>query len=354
MKRKRRRTLKYILLGLNIVLAAVLVWIIVTQVRESNEIIPAAQREAGDWKVLSDAVKEETELVITEAKEAVAAARLEAEKKQAEAEAEAGKLKKPDDVEDSNAGTASSSTVNWNDAWQYAQFSAIHSGSSVLYRAPSNRKGITVAINAGHGTSGGQSVKTQCHPDGSAKVTGGSTAAGSTTAVAVSSGTTLNDGTSEADATLALAKAVRQELLAAGYDVLMIRDGSDVQLDNVARTVMANNNADCHISLHYDSTQSDKGLFYTSVPNIGSYRSMEPVASHWQQHHALGESVLAGMRQAGVAIYGGGSMAIDLTQTSYSTIPSIDLEVGDRASDHSSATLQKIGKGIAAGVDNYF
>ena len=197
-------------------------------------------------------------------------------------------------------------------------------------------------------------MKTQCHPDGSAKVTGGSTAAGSTHAVAVSSGTTLNDGTSEADATLALAKVVRDELLAAGYDVLMIRDGSDVQLDNVARTVIANNNADCHISLHYDSTQSDKGLFYTRVPDVGSYRSMEPVASHWQQHQTLGESVIAGMRQAGVAIYGGGSMAIDLTQTSYSTIPSIDLEVGDRASDHSNATQQRIAKGIVAGVGNYF
>ena len=354
MKRKRLRILKYILLGLNIILAAVLAWIIVTQVRKSNEIRPAAQRETADWTALSKVIKEKTELVLSETKETVAAAKLEAEKKQTEAEAEEGKLKKPDDVKESDAGTASSSTVSWNDAWQYAQFSAIHSGSSVLYRAPSNRKGITVAINAGHGTSGGQSVKTQCHPDGSAKVTGGSTAAGSTTAAAVSSGTTLNDGTSEAEATLALAKAVRQELLAAGYDVLMIRDGSDVQLDNIARTVIANNNADCHISLHYDSTQSDKGLFYTSVPDIGSYRSMEPVASHWQQHQALGESILAGMRQAGVAIYGGGSMAIDLTQTSYSTIPSIDLEVGDRASDHSSAALQKIGRGIVAGIGNYF
>ena len=87
MKHKRLRTLKYILLGLNIVLAAVLAWIIVTQVRKSNEIKPAAQRVAADWTVLSDAVKEKTEPVITQAKEAVAAAKLEAEKKQAEAEA---------------------------------------------------------------------------------------------------------------------------------------------------------------------------------------------------------------------------------------------------------------------------
>ena len=48
-----------------------------------------------------------------------------------------------------------------------------------------------------------------------------------------------------------MAKKLKEKLLAAGYDVLMIRDGSDVQLDNVARTVMANNKADCHIALHW-------------------------------------------------------------------------------------------------------
>lgn len=41
-------------------------------------------------------------------------------------------------------------------------------------------------MNAGHGTSGGASVKTQCHPDGSPKTTGGSTAQGATYATAVS------------------------------------------------------------------------------------------------------------------------------------------------------------------------
>ncbi|WP_353848438.1 hypothetical protein [Clostridium sp.] len=31
---------------------------------------------------------------------------------------------------------------------------------------------------------------------------------------------------------------------------------------------------------------------------------------------------------------------MDLTQTSYSTIPSVDIELGDKASDHSGATLE--------------
>ena len=70
---------------------------------------------------------------------------------------------------------------------------------------------------------------------------------------------------------------------------------------------------------------------------------MEPVASHWQQHNALGESLVAGLKNAGVKIFSGGSMEMDLTQTSYSTVPSIDIELGDGGSDHSAATLDKLG-----------
>ncbi|MFR4441055.1 MAG: N-acetylmuramoyl-L-alanine amidase family protein, partial [Hungatella sp.] len=169
-----------------------------------------------------------------------------------------------------------------------------------------------------------------------------------------SSGMTFADGTSEAAVTLALAYQFRDKLLAAGYDVLMLRDGEDVQLDNVARTVWANNAADCHISLHWDSTSSDKGAFYMSVPNVSSYRNMEPVKSNWEKHNALGESLVSGLRQVGVRIFSGGSMEMDLTQTSYSTIPSVDIELGDKVSDHSAGTLSKLADGLVKGVDHYF
>ena len=85
-------------------------------------------------------------------------------------------------------------------------------------------------------------------------------------AVAVSGGMTFADGTAEAKVTLQMAKILKDRLLAEGYDVLMLRDGYDVQLDNVARSVLANRYADCHISLHWDSTSNDKGCFYMSVP----------------------------------------------------------------------------------------
>ena len=245
--------------------------------------------------------------------------------------------------------------VGMDSNWKYAGMSAINSGHAVFYHnGTANRKNKVIAVNAGHGTSGGAKVKTFCHPDQTAKVTGGSTGAGATKAAAVSGGMTFADGTAESTVTLRMAQIFRDKLLAAGYDVLMIRDGSDVQLDNVARTVMANNKADCHIALHWDSTKTDKGAFYMSVPNNSTYRAMEPVASHWESHNKLGSALVGGLKQNGVKIFSSGAMEMDLTQTSYSTVPSVDIELGDGKSAHDDATLGKLADGLVAGVNSFF
>ncbi len=255
----------------------------------------------------------------------------------------------------SNSASVAEGEVKLDPSWKYADFSKINSGAAVLYRSDAvDKKNKTICVNAGHGTKGGSSVKTQCHPDGTPKVTGGTTSAGATTAVAVSSGMTFNDGTPEAKVTVAMANILKEKLLAQGYDVLMIREGDDVQLDNIARTVIANNAADCHIALHWDSTENNKGAFYMSVPSNASYRAMEPVKSHWQQHNALGEALIAGLKGAGVKIFSSGAMEMDLTQTSFSTVPSIDIELGDKASDHSNATLSNLADGLVSGVNQYF
>lgn len=274
--------------------------------------------------------------------------------------AESGKTE-PEETEPEEAEAASASVVyedggqiTLDPSWTYADHSKINSGAAVLYKAAENRKEIVVGVNAGHGTSGGTKVKTLCHPDGSAKVTGGTTAAGATEAVAVSSGMTFNDGTPESSVTLRMAQILKEKLLAAGYDVLMLRDGDDVQLDNVARTVICNNAADCHIALHWDGDglSYDKGCFYISVPD--GLKSMEPVASHWSEHNALGSALVEGLRAQGAKIHGGGSMSVDLTQTSYSTIPSVDMELGNACSDHSDSVLDLLGNGLVQGVNSYF
>ena len=256
---------------------------------------------------------------------------------------------------EAGAQLQSGTEVGLNSSLQYAEFSKINSGKAVLYKSTAeNRKNKTIGLNAGHGTAGGGSVKTLCHPDGSAKVTGGTTAAGATTAAAVSAGMTFADGTPEASVTLRMAQILKERLLAEGYDVLMLRDGEDVQLDNIARTVLANNYADCHISLHWDSTSSDKGCFFMSVPSNERYRSMEPVASHWQQHNSLGGALVEGLRGAGNKIFSSGAMEMDLTQTSYSTVPSVDIELGDKGSSHSEDTLNRLADGLVAGIHAYF
>ena len=47
-------------------------------------------------------------------------------------------------------------------------------------------------------------------------------------------------------------------------------------------------------------------------------------------------------------------MEMDLTQTSYSTIPSVDIELGDKKTPHDDATNDKMAEGLAAGVDKFF
>ena len=162
------------------------------------------------------------------------------------------------------------------------------------------------------------------------------------------------DGSAEAEHTLSLALILKDKLLERGFDVLMIRESADVQPDNIARTVFANQYADCHLSLHYDGSESDKGFFYIGVPDVASYRSMQPVASFWQQDEQLGQCLVSGYRSVGGKIYGEGRVALDLTQTSYSTIPSLDVEVGDAASDCSYDTQSLIAEGIVKGVELYF
>lgn len=246
-------------------------------------------------------------------------------------------------------------TVSLTDDLKYAEESKIHSDSANLYtNNNSNKKNITICVNAGHGTSGGESVRTKCHPDGTAKVTGGSTAEGSTTATAVASGMTFTNGTEERVVTLSMALIFKDVLLANGYNVLMIREVDDVQLDNIARTVLANSYANCHIALHWDDTTSDKGAYYMKVPSVDSYKAMEPVSFTWEKSDALGEALIDGLDSQGVKIFGDRHVEQDLTQTSYSSVPSIDIELGDRVSDTSEENLIKIAAGLLKGVSDYY
>ena len=245
-------------------------------------------------------------------------------------------------------------TILLSPDWEYADFSVISSGGALLYHAKENRNGIIIGVNAGHGTEGGPDAFTYCHPDKSPKMITGSTEKGAIQSKAVSEGMTFNNGESEANANLKVALRLKEKLLADGFDVLMLRDGNDVQLDNVARTIICNNIADCHIAIHFDQDDFsyDKGCFYISVPD--ALKSMEPVASNWQDCDALGQVLIDGLAEKGIAVYGDGNNAIDLTQTSFSTIPSVVIELGNQCTNLDEELIDRYAEGLLIGIRVFF
>ena len=250
-------------------------------------------------------------------------------------------------------GTTWKKNIALDPKWEWADLSEINTGEAVLYTAASDRKDIVIGVNAGHGTTGGENVRTYCHPDKSPKITNGTNPKGSLKAVAISTGMIFKDGTPEAEVTLKASRILRDKLLEKGYDVLMLRDDSDVRLDNVARTVIANNIAGCHVSLHWDGDglNYDKGCFYIPVPD--EIKDMEPVMSHASAHESLGTALIEGLRDNGCMIYEGTVYPQELTQTCYSTIPSAVVELGNNASKHDDATLEKLADGLLAGIESF-
>ena len=242
--------------------------------------------------------------------------------------------------------------IELNMNWPYAGDSMIHSDYAVMYKATKNRKNITIGVEAGHGVLGGGNISTYCHPDHTAKFTGDPTRQ-IFMMPACAYGMTFPDGTPENVVTLALAQHFKNMLLAEGYDVLMVRDRSLVQLDVIARTVICNHAADCHISLHFDADlyDYDKGCFYLSA--LEEMKAKEPVASVWERSDALGDSLICRLRESGYRIHMPRAKK-DLMQTSYSSVPSVIIELGNQFSDHSDATLQKLAKSLIAGVNLYY
>lgn len=89
-----------------------------------------------------------------------------------------------------------------------------------------------------------------------------------------------------------------------------------------------------------------------SVPD--GLKSMEPVATYWQQHEALGDALIEGLKAQGMKVWGSNPLDMDLTQTSYSTIPSVDIELGNQCSDHSDETLNAEAEGLLNGINSFF
>lgn len=206
--------------------------------------------------------------------------------------------------------------------------------------------GPLVCIDAGHQAHG----NSETEPDGPGSTTYKAKVASGTSGVA--------SGLTEAQLNLTVSLQLRDELIARGYNVLMIRESQDVDISNAERAQMANNaGADILVRIHANgSDNADVSGVLTMSPTAAN----PYISSLYAACHSLSECVVNAICAETGAVNRGIYETDTMSGINWAAIPVTIVEMGymtNPAEDllMASADYQaKLVTGIANGIDAYF
>ena len=83
-------------------------------------------------------------------------------------------------------------------------------------------------------------------------------------------------------------------------------------------------------------------------------KKLKNVKKHAAQSEKLGKCFVAALKETGLPVYKNGKMNVDLTQTSYSTIPTMDFELGNQCTATGMDSLEQRADAVVLAVKKFF